>query len=75
VSTVRRAVDPQHAETLHADRADVIAAALGERQLVTTSSPSAASHRVDPVRQGLVENASAEGYGEAQPHVRAGFIR
>lgn len=75
VSTVRRAVDPQHAETVHADRDDVIAAALGERQLVSTSTTSSWHRGEDPVRQGLVENASAEAWGETQPAVRDGFVR
>jgi metal-responsive CopG/Arc/MetJ family transcriptional regulator len=72
VSTVRRAVD-RNAETVTASRSDVIAAALGERQLVSSATTS---HRgEDPARQGVVVNASAEGYGETQPAVRDGFVR
>jgi hypothetical protein len=55
------------------DAGDVVEAALGHRPLV--APPPSPYGPEDPVRQGIIENASAEGYGEAQPHVRAGFIR
>jgi hypothetical protein len=49
--------------------ADVIEAALGNRPAVVQP------RQHGPVRQGLVENASAEGYAETQPAVRDGFVR
>jgi hypothetical protein len=47
----------------------VIEAALGNRPVVVQP------RQRGPVPQGLIENASAEGYGETQPAVRAGFVR
>jgi hypothetical protein len=65
VSIVRRAVDPQHAETVTASRSDVIAACLGERPLLSPERTE------DLGRQGIVQSASTEGYDESQPHASA----
>jgi hypothetical protein len=54
------------------DAGDVVEAALGERQLIAPTTPYGPAN---PVRQGVVENASTEGYGETQPAVRDGFVR